>query len=492
MKNLFYGLNQGSKSFVASFCFFFLTIINVSSQEGIGINTTTPHVSSALDITSSDKGILIPRLTLGQRNNIPSPTSGLMIYQTDNTPGFYYFNNLGNWVRISDSNSGFSLPYSGVTSYGPLAFKVQHNNAPINGVAITGESINTQYGTGVHGITNNPSGYGVLATNLSQGTGMFAESNTTFETSAAIKAYNTNGGNSIFALNSGSNLNYATIKTINTGGGFALKASTENNSNSQGGTILAENNGTAGFAVRGVSNASNTAGIRGESTNGVAISGYTPGSIAISGSTVSGTALKGNSLTGYALEAIGDVRLTTDISPTAGAVLTSVDALGNAVWKEDRVAFKAYGMNGAYNNFPPLSSTKVHFGGEKYDLGLDYHLLPGSGTPNTFSSTFVVPVNGIYHFDIGFTIYVDYDEAAEYSEARLMLERNGVVSVLAESKGSMYQLNLENLSKIAFSTDELLNANDKIYVVLYHNSDVVATISYGTETWFNGHLVKAL
>ncbi|MBL0134415.1 MAG: hypothetical protein IPP79_10655 [Chitinophagaceae bacterium] len=60
-------------------------------SQAVGIGTNTPHASAQLDVTSTTKGVLFPRMTLAQRNAIASPTAGLMIYQTDNTPGFYFF-----------------------------------------------------------------------------------------------------------------------------------------------------------------------------------------------------------------------------------------------------------------------------------------------------------------------------------------------------------------------------------------------------------------
>lgn len=60
-------------------------------SQAVGIGTNTPHASAQLDVTSTTKGVLFPRMTLVQRNAIASPTAGLMIYQTDNTPGFYFF-----------------------------------------------------------------------------------------------------------------------------------------------------------------------------------------------------------------------------------------------------------------------------------------------------------------------------------------------------------------------------------------------------------------
>lgn len=60
------------------------------AQNNVGINNQTPDASAALDITSTTQGMLVPRMNQNQRDGINLPATGLMIYQTDNTPGFYY------------------------------------------------------------------------------------------------------------------------------------------------------------------------------------------------------------------------------------------------------------------------------------------------------------------------------------------------------------------------------------------------------------------
>ena len=65
----------------------------------VGINTNNPDASSALEIESTTGGILIPRLTETQRDAISSPATGLMIYQTDGTAGFYYYNG-SSWANV--------------------------------------------------------------------------------------------------------------------------------------------------------------------------------------------------------------------------------------------------------------------------------------------------------------------------------------------------------------------------------------------------------
>lgn len=76
---------------------FVIGFFTASAQ--VGINNTNPDPSSALDIKSTNSGILIPRMNIAERNAISSPATGLMIFQTDNSPGFYYFE--GTWKPFS-------------------------------------------------------------------------------------------------------------------------------------------------------------------------------------------------------------------------------------------------------------------------------------------------------------------------------------------------------------------------------------------------------
>lgn len=52
------------------------------AQNNVGINTNTPDSSAVLHLESTDKGLLMPRLTAIQRNNINNPATGLVIYNT--------------------------------------------------------------------------------------------------------------------------------------------------------------------------------------------------------------------------------------------------------------------------------------------------------------------------------------------------------------------------------------------------------------------------
>lgn len=73
-----------------------------------GIGTILPGTASLLDIVSTTKGILIPRMTKTQRDAIGSPVTGLLIFQTNSTPGFYYYDGSA-WKPISAKGANTSL-----------------------------------------------------------------------------------------------------------------------------------------------------------------------------------------------------------------------------------------------------------------------------------------------------------------------------------------------------------------------------------------------
>ncbi len=104
--------NITNLSFKFTFIIIFSLVTINSFSQGVAINTDGSNAdgSAMLDIKSTNAGILVPRLTQVQRNAIISPATGLMIFQTDNTPGFYY--NAGTsaspfWIRLTIPTDNF-------------------------------------------------------------------------------------------------------------------------------------------------------------------------------------------------------------------------------------------------------------------------------------------------------------------------------------------------------------------------------------------------
>ena len=99
---------------------------------------TTGNASSVLDVKSVLKGFLAPRMTQAQRTAIASPADGLLVYETDGTKGFYYYNaTTAAWVLLTASTgTGWSLAGNGGTNSSAnflgttdnTSFKVRTNN----------------------------------------------------------------------------------------------------------------------------------------------------------------------------------------------------------------------------------------------------------------------------------------------------------------------------------------------------------------------------
>ena len=119
----------------------------------VGINTSNPDPSSVLDITSTNKGLLVPRVTLTSVNDnstIASPATGLLVWNKGDgglsTKGFYYWDT--KWNPIVNAGGGGSTGtawsvngnsagsdgaktafFLGTTSYADLYFKVNNNTS---------------------------------------------------------------------------------------------------------------------------------------------------------------------------------------------------------------------------------------------------------------------------------------------------------------------------------------------------------------------------
>jgi hypothetical protein len=103
LANSFYAGSIGNAPFI--FTTGNIERMRIDNAGGINIGTTgIPAASSIVDIKSTNKGLLIPRMTMGQRNLIASPAASLLIYQTDNTPGYYYYNGTG-WLQLASGGN---------------------------------------------------------------------------------------------------------------------------------------------------------------------------------------------------------------------------------------------------------------------------------------------------------------------------------------------------------------------------------------------------
>ncbi|MEZ5069614.1 MAG: hypothetical protein R2751_01260 [Bacteroidales bacterium] len=93
------------------------------SGQGVSINEdgSSPDASALLDVSGTDKGVLIPRLTTAQMGAIATPATGLLVYNTDSASVFYYD---GGWNRVANTYKiGFGSDYAHFEEDGTLFFE---------------------------------------------------------------------------------------------------------------------------------------------------------------------------------------------------------------------------------------------------------------------------------------------------------------------------------------------------------------------------------
>ena len=199
------------------FCLLFIVTISIKAQVGIG--TTSPNASSMLEINATNKGVLIPRVTLTgstDSTTIATPATSLLVYNTATTsdvvPGYYYNSGTSGspvWIRLNTSslvtgaNSGETIRWNSSNS--------QWQTTGTSALALGNQA----------GLTNQ--GFGATAL------GMYAGSNTQGNRAVALgygAGYDTQG-NSAIAIGSYAGIsNQASNSIVLNASGFNLNAST--------------------------------------------------------------------------------------------------------------------------------------------------------------------------------------------------------------------------------------------------------------------------
>lgn len=209
---------QNHKTFLLLF-FFLITLIGNAQ---IGIGTTVPDATAILDITSTAKGILAPRMTTAQRTAITTPAQGLLVYDTD-LKLFYYFSSPSGWLPLLNSSVG-RTNFKRVKSAADLApelalggsvYQLSSNTLyEINGsITLTAPiNLNDAY---VTGIDTNEDVLSFPGGTIFQGNVGGSIRNITLK--AAARAFNISGGTSLFIQNiiiDGMTTNVGTISGV--------------------------------------------------------------------------------------------------------------------------------------------------------------------------------------------------------------------------------------------------------------------------------------
>ena len=195
--------------------------------QSIGIGTTIPHASAALEIKANNKGLLMPRTSTTSRTGIASPAKGLMLYDT--TTGSFWFHNGsawtqmnaggGTWLLAGNSGTTPATNFIGTKDNQSLRFRVNNNWAGEISVGLRNTSLGYDAGKAVTtGDNNTAIGNNALI------------ANTTGTINTAIGAYT-------LAATSTSNYNVAV-------GGYALNKNTSGTQNTATGVFSLGSNNT--------------------------------------------------------------------------------------------------------------------------------------------------------------------------------------------------------------------------------------------------------
>ncbi|MEY3085220.1 MAG: hypothetical protein RL037_1400, partial [Bacteroidota bacterium] len=89
------------------YLFFILLSFLAHSQQNVSISDvpSTPNPTSVLDVSSTSKGMLIPRMTTLQRNAIVGPANGLLVYDINVNCIMFYSSTTANWNSLCTSTN---------------------------------------------------------------------------------------------------------------------------------------------------------------------------------------------------------------------------------------------------------------------------------------------------------------------------------------------------------------------------------------------------
>jgi len=344
-----------------------LLTMGIAANAQVGIGTTTPNASSALDITSTTSGLLIPRMTTSQRVAIATPAKGLQVFDTTTNSlwlhnGTIWFEYSKSDLRVVGTNNHLTQD-AGIgnngTNAGTGGFNIGIGAGTFAGANTTGQQIAIGYSAlnkNTDGAQNTAVGTQALANNT-------LGSNNVAMGWSALGANTTGGANMAIGYNA---LGANTTGISNIAMGYSALGSNNEGSNNvaYGQSALNLSKGSQNTAI-----GYNSLGAVANANNNVGVGFYAGSNITTGANNISigansqiatpadsnqlniGSAIFGTGLSGSAISPAGNIGIGTatpaeklDVNgktktttlqvttgATAGYVLTS-DATGNATW----------------------------------------------------------------------------------------------------------------------------------------------------------------
>ena len=278
------------------------SIFSLTTFAQVSIGTTSPDNSAQLELSSTSRGMLIPRMTAAEIGLISLPATGLLVYQTDGAAGFYFNKgtagvpswialgeaNTALWSTVGNNNTTAGTNFIGTTNAQSFLVKTNGSAATnermrflttpqilVNRATAQSGDLFAVYGTGYAGAINsivnntdypvngystgtyagiygenNGTGQGILGSNSSTGAGVYGSS--TNATGVAVVGSNTAGG---IGVNGVSGTGVAVNGTTNSTSSTAFRGTNQNatgtgiiglGNNISSGTILTGGSGITG------------------------------------------------------------------------------------------------------------------------------------------------------------------------------------------------------------------------------------------------------
>lgn len=371
-----------SKRLYLSILISFLLSVHAISQVGIG--TTSPSNGAMLDITSSEMGLLIPRVDIVDLTTVApivgGATVGLLVYNTNTTSGegFHYWNG-SDWIPITPVDDNWKLSGNSGTTPGTGANENYIGTSDTQNLILATDgtermrifsdgrvSINNTAPSTTNLFTAEAATNNLAINGLSSGTGI------------GVFGQNTSTGTAIVGLNSSTGIS---IFGNNTGGGDALVGQTTSSGLSN--AVFAVNLDTGGTAVLG-GNGSTSFVIP---TNGSGVSGSS-GSLGVFGYAGDGlrvNANRGNAAGSFSLDADFDVNTNSGTgADRAAAILAGFDNVS----PDGSIAAADSYFGGYFSGGRQTGSQTFAYVGMRYSTnnggtsGTDYKII-GTGTVST-------------------------------------------------------------------------------------------------------------
>jgi hypothetical protein len=463
---------------------FFVSISFSIHAQGVAINSNGSQADSSaiLDLSSTSKGVLIPRMTIMERDMIVDPAIGLLIYQTDSIAGFYVYTGTvwstllsreNGWGVSGNSGTDPDTHFIGTIDNVPLRFRVNNEWVgeinPATESAFIGKQSGNQAtsgtancGFGAYTLHSNTTGYYNSAfgsTSLYHNTSGYENTaigqGALFSNDIGIK--NTAIGRNALSNNSSGNENTAI-------GSRALQDNLTGNNNTAIGSEALESNNTGGYNVANGYQALN-ANINGYFNIAIGSKTMLHNTYG-SGNTAVGQEALNNNIGGNSNTAIGDVAMYYNIDGNHNSAIGEFSLYNN--------------INGDYNTSNGdqclYNNTVGTFNSAVGASALYYNT---SGTSNS-----AVGASALYYNTVGYSNVAVGSNALYYNTTGITNSALGNNSLRSNNSGS------SNAAIGAWALN--LNTSGSYNSALGYNSGTGGggwnnTISIGNHGYLNGY-----